>query len=125
MAGVPVKGLIDTGSGATIISFEMFKKIGKTANIPSSSLYPVDLILRDYNRNPISLGARIDMEISWREKSMTVPVHIRSASDPDGEPCLLGNNVAIPSGLGWLFGPSQTVSGAHCCPGLVESLELA
>ena len=39
------------------------------------------------------------MEISWREKSITVPVHIRSASDPDGEPCLLGNNVAIPLGL--------------------------
>lgn len=45
MAGVPVKGLIDTGSGATIISFELFKKIGKTANIPSSSLSPIDLIL--------------------------------------------------------------------------------
>ncbi len=57
MAGVPVKGLIDTGSGATIISFEMFKKIGKIGDIPSSSLYPVDLILQDYNRNPISLGA--------------------------------------------------------------------
>ena len=99
MAGVPVKGLIDTGSGATIISFEIFKKIGKTANIPSSSLYPVDLILRDYNRNPIPMGAQVDMEISWKEKCITVPVHIRSASDPNGEPCLLGSNVAIPLGL--------------------------
>ena len=36
------------------------------------------------------------MEISWREKSITVPVHICSASDPDGKPCLLGNNFAIP-----------------------------
>ena len=77
----------------------MFRKIGKTTHIASSSLYPVDLILQDYNRNPISLGARIDTEISWREKSNTVPVHIRSASDPDGEPCLLGNNVAIPLGV--------------------------
>ena len=64
MAGVPVKGLIDTGSEATIISFELFKKIGKTANIPSSSLSPTDLILQDYNRNPIPMGARVDLEVS-------------------------------------------------------------
>ena len=57
MAGVPVKGLIDKGPGATITSFETFKRIGKTANIPSSSLYSVDLVLRDYNRNPIPMGA--------------------------------------------------------------------
>ena len=45
MAGIPVQGLVDTGSGAIIISFEMFKKVGKEANILSSSLHPSDLIL--------------------------------------------------------------------------------
>ena len=28
-----------------------------------------------------------------------MPVHIHSSSDPGGEPCLLGSNVAIPLGL--------------------------
>ena len=41
----------------------------------------------------------MDMELIWREKSVTVPVYIRSASDPGNEPCLLGSNVAIPLGL--------------------------
>ena len=41
----------------------------------------------------------MDMEISWRKKSVTVLVYIWSASDPGGEPCLLGSNVAIPLGL--------------------------
>ena len=43
------------------------------------------------------MEAQVDMDISWKEKSITVSVHIHS--DPDGEPCLLGNNVAIPLGL--------------------------
>ena len=45
------------------------------------------------------MGARVNLEISWKEKSITVPVHIRSASDPGGESCLLGSNVAILLGL--------------------------
>ena len=96
MAGVPVKGLIDTGSGATILSFGLFKRIGKVANIPSSSLYPVGLILRDYNRNPIPMGAQVDLEVSWKDRSIKVPVHICSDTDLDDEPCLLGSNVVIP-----------------------------
>ena len=33
----------DTGSPATIMSFELFKTIGKAANISSNSLLPIDL----------------------------------------------------------------------------------
>ena len=33
------------------------------------------------------------------KESIVVPVYIRSAFDPGGEPCLLGSNIAIPLGL--------------------------
>ena len=34
VAGVPVKGLVDPGSSATIMSFELFKEVGTKAAIP-------------------------------------------------------------------------------------------
>ena len=34
MAGVPVKGLIDTGSGATIVSFETLRGLVRQLTFP-------------------------------------------------------------------------------------------
>ncbi len=53
--GVPVRALIDTGSSAMILSFETFKRIGRVANIPSSSLLAADTTLRDYTADALSL----------------------------------------------------------------------
>ena len=36
--GTPVDGMIDPGSSATIISFDLFKKVGREAHIPSNAL---------------------------------------------------------------------------------------
>ena len=49
----PVEALVDTGSSATILSFELFKQIGHKANVPASALSPPDVVLRDYNQWPI------------------------------------------------------------------------
>ena len=56
VARTPARALIDTGSPATIMSF---KTIGKSANITSTSLLPVDpgFILKDYSHRTIPIGA--------------------------------------------------------------------
>ncbi len=36
--GTPVEAMIDPGSSASIISFTLFKKIGKKAKVPSHAL---------------------------------------------------------------------------------------
>ena len=38
--GKPVRAMVDTGSSASILSYELFAAIGKKANIPASALYP-------------------------------------------------------------------------------------
>ena len=47
VAGQKVEAMVDTGSSATILSFELFKKIGKNANIPVTTPCKPDIALRD------------------------------------------------------------------------------
>ena len=44
--GTPVQALVDPGSSATIMSFNLFQKIGKAAHIPVSALRKPDIALR-------------------------------------------------------------------------------
>ena len=55
MEGAPVDGMIDPELSATIISFDLFKKVGREARIPSSALEVSHVTLRDYSQNPIFL----------------------------------------------------------------------
>ena len=48
--GTPVDGMIDPGSSATIISFDLFKKVGGKARIPSRALEVPHVTLTHYTR---------------------------------------------------------------------------
>ena len=52
-----VDAMVDTGSSATILSFQLFKRIGNIAKIPTAALSKPDVILRDYNKRPILVEA--------------------------------------------------------------------
>ena len=92
----PVNAMIDTGSSATIISFDLFKKIGRAAKIPRQELQRPDIILRDYNQKPIPIGAKVELTFQWKDRVVRTPVYVRSDSMAGGEPCLLGTNVVVP-----------------------------
>ena len=47
--GISTEGLVDSGSSATILSFQLFKQIGRQAKIPSSALQKPDHPPRDYS----------------------------------------------------------------------------
>ena len=99
IAGEDVKGMVDTGSSATVLSFELFKKIGKSANIPATALSKPDVVLRDYNRRPIPVGAKVDLTFRYQGKSIVAPVYIRACGHEESETCLLGTNVIFALGL--------------------------
>ena len=42
VSGTPVEGMVDPGSSATIISFNLFRTIGQKAGIPKEALKPLD-----------------------------------------------------------------------------------
>ena len=99
IAGEPVEAMVDTGSSDTILSFDLFKRIGKKANIPVSALSAPDVVLRDYNQQPIPIGAKVELELSFNGKSVVVPVYVRGSGSPESDACLLGTNVVIPLGM--------------------------
>jgi len=89
--------MVDPGSSATNMSFELFKKVGKAAGIPKSSLQIPKVILHDYSQRPIPISA--ESLIGRVTKQITAPVYICSDIGLQGEPFLLGTNVVIPLGL--------------------------
>ena len=93
--GSPVEALVDPGSAATLISFNLFKQIGRKTNIPSSVLSKPAVSLRDYNQRT---GASVDLTICFNGQKVVAPVHMCSP-DSQVESCLLGTNVVIPLGL--------------------------
>ena len=99
IAGTSVESLVDPGSSATIMSFELFKKVGAKAGIPREALQKPNITLRDYSRRPIPIFAKVDLEFSYQDKQIITAVYLRSDQGTAGEPCLLGTNVVIPLGL--------------------------
>ena len=93
--GLPVEALVDPGSAATLVSFNLFQKIGKNANLPPTVLSKPSVTLRDYNQHVIPIGASVDLTISFNGQSVVTPVHICSPNS-QVESCLLGTNVVIP-----------------------------
>ena len=117
ISGSPVEGMVDPGSSATIMSFNLFRTIGQTAGIPKEALKPLDsgLVLHDYSQRPIPIGACVEMTFEWGGKSVTSTVFLRSDLGVGGEPCLLGTNVVIPLGL-MVPGPGVEPRGGDRSP---------
>ena len=90
IAGESVKAMVDTGSSAMVLSFELFSKIGKNAKIPATALSKPDVVLRDYNRRPIPVGAKVDLTFRYCRKSAVAPVYVRAGGHDESETCLLG-----------------------------------
>ena len=96
VAGQEVEAMVDTGLSATILSFELFKKIGRSANIPVTALSKPDVVLRDYNKRPIPVGAKVELTFRFEDRSVTAPVYIRASGSDELETRLLGTNVIFP-----------------------------
>ena len=75
---VAINTMVDPGSSATIMSFELFKKVGKAAGIPKSALQILKVILCGYSQRPIPISAEVEIVIDWKGKQVTAPVYIRS-----------------------------------------------
>ncbi|KAL5503167.1 hypothetical protein EMCRGX_G010075 [Ephydatia muelleri] len=75
---VPVYGLIDSGSDITIIGSSLFKRVAAVARLKKGSLMTADKTPRTYNQKTFSLDGRIDLELSFEDKSMKTPVYLKN-----------------------------------------------
>ena len=75
--GVPVTGLIDTGSDITIIRGDLFYHIVEVGKLENSMLEPADLKACTYDQKPITLDGRIDLHISFGERVICTTVYVK------------------------------------------------
>ena len=81
VSGIPVEGMVNSSSSATIMSFNLFQTIGR---IPKEVLKPLSsgLVLQDYSQQLIPVGASVVMTFEWGStctcKSVTSTVFLRS-----------------------------------------------
>ena len=75
--GVPAYGIIDSGADITILGGELFKKVAAVARLKKKHLKKADKLARNYDQGTISLDGRMDLDITFQEKTLNTPVYIK------------------------------------------------
>ena len=75
--GIPAMGIIDTGADITIMGPELFKTVAAATRMKKRCLKPVDKSAYTYDHKPIHLDGRLDLDISFAEKTLQTPVYIK------------------------------------------------
>ena len=108
--GVPVRGVVDTGSDITIIGGHLFKHVATTARLRKRQFKPPDRLPRAYNHQPFRLDGRMDLRVSFGEKDMVTPIYVKMDA-PD--PLLLSEGVCRQLGI-VCYASSQVFKRDHC-----------
>ena len=77
LQGVPVYGIIDSGADITIIEGELFRKVAIAAHLKKRDFRKADKILHTYDQKPFHLDGRMDLDISFDDKTMQAPVYVK------------------------------------------------
>ena len=75
--GVPVYGIIDSGADITIIGAILFKRVATIARLKKRDFQPANKIPRTYDQKPFALDGRMDLDISFGEKTLQTAVYIK------------------------------------------------
>ena len=72
--GVPAVGILDSGADITIIGAE---KIAVTDKVKKKHFKKPDRVPKTYDGHTFSLHGRIDLDISFGDKTMTTPIYVK------------------------------------------------
>ena len=75
--GVPAYGLVDSGADISIIGGSLFKKVATVARLRKRDLKKVDKTPRTYDQKTFHLDGRMDLDVSFGEKTLCTPVYIK------------------------------------------------
>ena len=77
LQGHPVTGIVDSGADITIVSGKLFKEVAAAARLKKKDFLPADKVPRTYARQVFSLDGRMDLDITFGERTMCTPVYIK------------------------------------------------
>ena len=75
--GVPVDGIVDTAADITIVGAETFKRIAAVAKLRKRDLKLADKTPRTYDQKIFCLDGRLDLDITFQERTMKTPVYVK------------------------------------------------
>ena len=108
--GIPVTGLIDTGSDITIIRGDLIYHIFGITGLDESRLKPADLKACTYDQKPITLDGQIDLHISFGEKVICTTAYVKLVA-PDQ--LLLSETVCCQLGIVSYHPSVQSMQGCY------------
>ena len=77
IAGVPATGLVDTGADITIMGPDLFKKVAAVAGLKKRQFKPADKQPHTYDRRQFHLDGRLDLDVSFDDKTMHTSVYVK------------------------------------------------
>ena len=75
--GIPITGIIDTGSDITIISGELFKNDVVAAQLSSEAFKPANKQACAYSGQPIALDGQMDVTISFESHDTRTTIYVK------------------------------------------------
>ena len=76
--GVPIRGIVDTGSDITILNGPAFREIVNKSKVPKKEQFkPANRKAYTYGHHPLSLDGQIDLHIKFGEKCICETVYIK------------------------------------------------
>ena len=88
--GVPVYGVIDSGSDITVMCGTLVCKVALEAKLCKKDLKPPEKTPCGYDQRPFELDGKMDLTVSFERKVLTTPVYIKINTD---EPLQLSEKV--------------------------------
>ena len=77
LQGVPVYGILDSGADISIIGGNLFRKVATAARLKKRDLKTADKVPRTYDQRSFALHGRMDLDISFGDRTLRTPVYIK------------------------------------------------
>ena len=68
---------MDTGADITVMGSELFKKVAAVAGLKKRQFKPADKQPHTYDRRQFKLDGRLDLDVSFNDKTMYTPVYVK------------------------------------------------
>ena len=75
--GVPAVGIVDTAADITIMGGSLFKKVASVARLRKRDFKSADKVPHGYDQRPFQLNGRMDLDITFGDKTMKTAVYIK------------------------------------------------
>ena len=96
LQGVPMHGVVDTGSDITILGGDAFRKVATVAKLRKKDFKPADKKAFNYDGKPFCLDGCMQLEVTFGEQTMATTVYVKMDAE---EPLLLSEGVCRQLGI--------------------------